>query len=79
MDLETHPACEASLLMVGGHVQRVDEELDCLVDAVLIVKAKAADIQCIPIGGVHSEDITAINKEERIYEDYKLRLKRINK
>ena len=72
VDLGTHPACEASLLVVRGHVQRVDEELDRLVDAVLIVKAKAADIQCVPISGVHSEDITAINQEERNYKDYKL-------
>jgi len=61
----THSAGEPGLLVVGGHVQRVDEELDRLVDAVLIVEAEAAHVERVPIGGVHAQDVTKVKEDDR--------------
>lgn len=54
----TDSAREASFVVVGSHAQRLDEELDGFIDAVLVVEAKAAHVQGICVGGVHSQNVT---------------------
>lgn len=45
----THSACQTGLVVVGGHAQSLDEELDGFVNAVLVIEAEAAHIQRICI------------------------------
>lgn len=45
----THSARQAGLVVVGGHAQSLDEELDGFVDAVLVIEAEAAHVQRIGI------------------------------
>lgn len=54
----THSAGQASLLMVRGHAQGLDKELDGLVNTVLIVQTETTDVQGIAISSVHPQDIT---------------------
>lgn len=44
--------------MVRSHAQGLDEELDRLINAVLVVQTDPTHIQSICVSGVHSEYIT---------------------
>lgn len=45
----THSACQSSLFMVRSHAQGLDKELDCLVNAVLIIQTQTTNIQGVCI------------------------------
>ena len=69
MDTQPYSAGEASLLVVRGHAQGLDKELDSLVNAVLIVQTEASHVQSIPIGRVHPQDITVANKNKTRFSE----------
>lgn len=44
--------------MVRRHAQSLDEELYSFIDAVLVVKTQASDVEGVCIRGIHSQDVT---------------------
>lgn len=56
--------------MVRSHAQGLDEELDRLINAVLVVQTETTHIQSICVSGVHSENITETEgQQEQKYID----------
>lgn len=65
----THSAGQASLLMVRGHAQGLDKELDGLVNTVLIVQTETTDVQGIAISSIHPQDITERTTKKQVLHD----------
>lgn len=52
--LRTYSTSNTSLLVVRSHPESLHKKLNCFLNTIFIIKAKAPDIQSISIGGIHS-------------------------
>lgn len=55
---QSYPAGQSGFFMVRCHFQSLDKELHRFIDAVLIIKTQASNVQRVCICRIHSQDVT---------------------